>query len=56
MVHYILIMALYSSGEWKVAQSDFIFRKQEVCQLVAEKLKQKHEQVKHYRCIKRTEV
>ena len=56
MVHYVLLLAVLKGGEWHVQPSDFIFRKQEVCQLVGEKLKRKHEIVKHYRCVERTEV
>jgi len=56
MVHYILLIAMFSDGRWDVTASEFVFRKQEVCQVVAEKLKQKHKQIKHYRCVERTNV
>ena len=56
MQYVILLVALWDGSEWRVSQSDIIFRKQEVCQLVAQKLMRKHEQIKHYRCVERTNV
>lgn len=56
MVHYILLIAAFSGGEWTVQQSDYIFRKQELCQVVGETLKQKHDAIQHYRCVERTQV
>ena len=56
MQYVILLVALWDGSEWRVTQSDIIFRKQEVCQLVGEKLKSKHKEIKHYRCVERTNV
>ena len=56
MVHYVLLLAVLHGGQWHVEQSEYIFRKQNVCQVVGEKLRLKHEIVKHYRCVERTEV
>ena len=56
MITYILVLALWDGSEWAVMQSEWHFRKQEVCQVVGKKLTQKHDKVKHYRCTQRTRV
>jgi hypothetical protein len=56
MLHYVLVMAMWDGSEAAVRESEFIFRKQEVCQLVAQKLMLKHPQIKAYRCVKRHKV
>lgn len=56
MIYYVLLVALWDGSEVAVRQSEMIFRKQEVCQLVGQRLTTKHEQVVDFRCIQRTNV
>ena len=56
MIYYVLLVALWDGSEAAVRQSDMIFRKQEVCQLVGQKLTAKHDKVVDFRCIQRTNV
>ena len=56
MMAYILLLAVWDGSEWAVMQSEWQFRKQEVCQVVATRLMKAQPNIKHYRCIQRTEV
>lgn len=56
MMAYILLLAVWDGGEWSVMESNWRFRKQETCQVVATQLMKKQPKIKHYRCIERTSV
>ena len=59
MLHVVLTLAIWTSGEWQVIQSEWVFRKQNSCQFVAnqmiERLKQKQPEWQVYwACTTRT--
>ena len=61
MLHVVLTLAIWGGSEWAVIQSEMVFRKQDSCQFVAnkmiERLKQKNpEWTVYWACTEKTNV